>query len=63
MILCETCGHATYRGFPPEGSPEWGVGTVCFWCEKMRDHELRDRCGYYEKGEPKRFDRRGMEMR
>lgn len=63
MILCETCNRATYRGFPPEGSPEWEVGTVCFWCPTFNTHHPHSECEGYEKGEPKRFDKRGREMR
>lgn len=60
--LCEHCCHATFNGFPPEGSPEWEVGTVYFWCEQMRDHHLREHCGYHVEGEPRRFDKRGREI-
>lgn len=63
MTLCEHCERATFNGYPPKGSPEWEVGTVYFWCEKMRDHEQREYCSYHEEGEPRRFDKRGREMR
>lgn len=62
-MMCDTCSHAEYRGFPPKGSPEWEVGTVYFWCPMLNTHGLRMECDGYEKGTPKRFDKRGDELR
>ena len=63
MSLCEHCGRAEYHGFPPEGSPEWEVGTICFWCPKFNTHRQHGECEGHVEGQPKRFDKRGKEMR
>ena len=63
MSLCEHCARATFNGFPPEGSPEWEVGTVYFWCPKYNTHRQHlARCHYHVDGEPRRYDKRGREM-
>ena len=63
MSLCEHCTRATFNGYPPDGSPEWEVGTVYFWCPEWEDHRRRERCRHYESGAPRRYDKRGKEMR
>ena len=65
------CKHGEYHGYPPKGSPSWAVSTVHFWCPVVKDHECRryaDKrfvrtCEYYEEGTPKKFDKRGNELR
>ena len=63
MSLCEHCARAEYHGFPPEGSPEWEVGTICFRCSSLDVcKQRRERCVRHVEGEPRRFDKRGREM-
>ena len=64
MSLCEHCERATFNGFPPEGSSELEVGTVRFRCSSLDvRRQRRERCVRHVEGEPRRFDKRGREMR
>ena len=65
MSLCTRCNHGEYHGFPPEGSPEWEVGTVYFWCPKQEHHDsTRTICfNDFARGKPKMFDKRGNRMK
>lgn len=63
MSLCEHCARATFNGFPHEGSPEWAVGTVYFWCPTFNTHHMHHECDGYVDGKPKLFDKKGREMR
>ena len=62
MSLCEHCARATFNGFPPEGSPEWEVGTVYFWCPTFKTHHQHRECEGHVEGEPRRYDKRGEEV-
>ena len=62
--ICDYCIHAETHGYPPEGSPDWEVGTVYFWCAKHEDHEFHyGDCIEYEHGKPRRYDKQGKLMR
>ena len=63
LRICDYCAHGEYHGYPPADAPDWEVGTVYFWCPKMRTHDksLSD-CREYDHGENKRYDKRGRLM-
>lgn len=61
---CSDCAHGEYRGLPPEGSPEWEVGTVYWWCPIEQHHDRYGHvCKDFEQGEPKKYDKHGRLMK
>lgn len=60
---CRECGKGQFRGFPPEGSPEWEVGTVYFWCPIVEHHDFHGvACPEYEPGGARMYDKHGNLM-
>ncbi len=63
MPSCDGCKKGEFHGFPPEGSPEWEVGTIYFWCPEMEHHDMyAPACNLYYEGAPKMYDKRGKYM-
>ena len=62
MTLCKHCARAEFHGYPPQGSPEWEVGTVYFWCPTLKTHRQHSECDGHVEGEPRLFDKHGKEM-
>lgn len=57
---CKDCEYGEYHGFPLEGSPEWEVGTIYFWCPIKKHHNsMQICCEHFEFGSCKCFDKLG----
>ena len=57
VTSCKDCANGEYHGYPPEGSPEWEVGTVYFWCPLEKHHDDSSHCNQFKAGTPKRYDK------
>ena len=62
--VCANCTEGEYHGLPPADAPAWEVGTVYFWCPIEKHHDqFRAACDCFDLGAPKRFDKRGNEIK
>ena len=62
--LCARCRVGGFHGLPPKNAPEWYVSTVYWWCPKLKTHDgNRTLCVEFRRGEPRKFDEFGEELK
>ena len=58
MTDCDCCAHCSYHGIRRDGLPS----TVYRYCEHFGHNRPPDNCTLFEEGQPRYFDKRGMEI-